>query len=213
MTILSHVDHLGRPLVVVTGMGVVTSLGAGKNENWRRLTRGELGIRKISRFSTEGMRTQIAGSVDFVPAEPPCLTARCENMAMLVAEEALDQAALGTRGDFPGPLFLAIPPAEVNWPQRIDVATALAADGDCNYDALLAAARHTRFAAYHRRLMSASVADFSLTPSAQKGHRFRCRPHAPRVRWPFSSRSKRSGGTKPTPRSASVRTDPSPRRP
>jgi 3-oxoacyl-[acyl-carrier-protein] synthase II len=169
MTMLSHVDHLGRPLVVVTGMGVVTSLGAGKNENWRRLTRGESGIRRISRFSTKGMKTQIAGSVDFVPAEPPCLTARCENMAMLVAEEALDQAAIGTRGDFPGPLFLAIPPAEVNWPQRIDVAAALAAGGDCNYDALLAAARHTRFAAYHHRLMSASVADSLSDAFGTKG--------------------------------------------
>ncbi len=37
-------DKFGRPVVVVTGMGVVTSLGAGKEDNWRRLTAGESGI-------------------------------------------------------------------------------------------------------------------------------------------------------------------------
>jgi len=31
-------DKSGRPIVVVTGMGVVTSLGAGKKDNWTRLT-------------------------------------------------------------------------------------------------------------------------------------------------------------------------------
>jgi hypothetical protein len=31
-------DTFGRPIVVVTGMGVVTSLGAGKTDNWAKLT-------------------------------------------------------------------------------------------------------------------------------------------------------------------------------
>ena len=33
------------PVVVVTGIGVVTSLGAGKDENWKKLTAGQSGIR------------------------------------------------------------------------------------------------------------------------------------------------------------------------
>ena len=41
-------DKLGRPIVVVTGMGVVTSLGAGKKDNWTRLTAGESGIRTVA---------------------------------------------------------------------------------------------------------------------------------------------------------------------
>ena len=41
---------MGRPVVVVTGLGVVTSLGAGKAENWAKLTAGESGIRAITRF-------------------------------------------------------------------------------------------------------------------------------------------------------------------
>ncbi len=32
-------DSAGRPIVVVTGMGVVTSLGAGKADNWAKLDR------------------------------------------------------------------------------------------------------------------------------------------------------------------------------
>ena len=44
-------DKFGRPIVVVTGMGVVTSLGAGKADNWAKLTAGESGIRTVTRFA------------------------------------------------------------------------------------------------------------------------------------------------------------------
>ena len=65
----SH-DKNGRPIVVVTGMGVITSLGAGKADNWKKLTAGESGIRTITRFPTDGLKTTMAGSIDFVPVEP-----------------------------------------------------------------------------------------------------------------------------------------------
>ena len=60
-------DHLGRPIVVVTGMGVLTSLGQGQADNWAALTGGVSGIRRITRFPIDGLRTTIAGTVDFVP--------------------------------------------------------------------------------------------------------------------------------------------------
>jgi 3-oxoacyl-[acyl-carrier-protein] synthase II len=63
---MAKTDPAGRPIVVVTGMGVVTSLGAGREENWKKLTAGESGIREITRFSTEGLKTRIAGAIDFV---------------------------------------------------------------------------------------------------------------------------------------------------
>ena len=47
-------DKKGRPVVVVTGMGIVSPLGTGKADNWKRLTAGESGIRSITRFATEG---------------------------------------------------------------------------------------------------------------------------------------------------------------
>ncbi len=67
---MSNHDSAGRPIVVVTGMGVVTSLGAGKVENWKNLTAGKSGIKNITRFPTEGLKTRFAGTVDFVTAEP-----------------------------------------------------------------------------------------------------------------------------------------------
>ena len=66
----SNLDSAGRPIVVVTGIGVVTSLGAGKDENWKNLTAGQSGIKNITRFATDGLKTRFAGTIDFVPAEP-----------------------------------------------------------------------------------------------------------------------------------------------
>ena len=73
-------DKMGRPIVVVTGLGVITSLGAGKTDNWAKLTAGESGIRTITRFATDGLRTRIAGTIDFLPAQP-CTAALSENFA------------------------------------------------------------------------------------------------------------------------------------
>ena len=84
-------DQAGRPIVVVTGMGVVTSLGAGKTDNWAKLTAGESGIRAIKRFSTEGIKTTIAGTVDFVPVDPLHAPGLAERLAELAAEEAIEQ--------------------------------------------------------------------------------------------------------------------------
>src|SRR6204780_1959497 len=76
-------DKSGRPIVVVTGMGVVTSLGAGKADNWKKLTAGESGIRTITRFPTEGLKTTLAGTVDFVPVEPFSSTGLTERLPPL----------------------------------------------------------------------------------------------------------------------------------
>src|SRR5215211_6109397 len=118
-----------RPVVVVTGYGIVTSLGAGRADNWAKLTAGQSGIREISRFATDGLKTRIAGTVDFVAVEPainaPELSQRLAEMAV---EEAIAQSGLGRAGDFPGPLFIAVAPVEIEWQQRRDVARASGAN-------------------------------------------------------------------------------------
>lgn len=162
-------DKFGRPIVVVTGMGVVTSLGAGKVENWKKLTAGQSGLRTITRFPTEGLRTNVAGTIDFVPCEPFSSTDLCERLADLAAEEAIAQAGIGAKGDFPGPLFLAVAPIEIEWPQREALAKASGANGNVDYDALLRASATGQFTAYHRRFLFGSVADHIAEHFGTKG--------------------------------------------
>src|SRR5664279_11381 len=128
-------DKFGRPIVVVTGMGVVTSLGAGKADNWKKLTAGESGIRTITRFPTDGLKTTMAGTVDFIKIEPFSSTDLSERLAGIATEEAIAQAAIGSTGNFPGPLFLAVAPVELEWPYRQELARATGTT-DINYDNL-----------------------------------------------------------------------------
>jgi 3-oxoacyl-[acyl-carrier-protein] synthase II len=114
-------DHLGRPVVVVTGIGVVTSLGQGKEDNWRNLTAGVSGVRKIDRFPTDGLRTQIAGLIDWESDDPYCSPLHSLSLARKSASEAIAQANIGSRGSFPGPMFLAVSPAETKWDQRMEM--------------------------------------------------------------------------------------------
>src|SRR3954447_17538962 len=136
----AHTDSHGRPMVVVTGVGVLTSLGAGQQDNWRELTAGHSGIRRISRFPIGGLRTTIAGTVDFVPVDEISAPALSERLAEFTIEEALAEAAIGSPGDFPGPMFLALPPVELEWLQRIALAKASGANETVTYDDLLRAA-------------------------------------------------------------------------
>jgi len=159
-------DKLGRPIVVVTGLGVVTSLGAGKTDNWAKLTAGESGIRVISRFPTDGLKTRIAGTIDFLPAES-CTAALSESFADLAAEEAISQSGVGTSGDFPGPLFLAVPPIEMEWTQRLEVSAKSGANDTVGYSDMLRVARD--FPAYHRRFLFGSVADYLANKFGTKG--------------------------------------------
>src|SRR5580704_9735303 len=156
----SYRDQAGRPIVVVTGMGVVTSLGVGKADNWQKLTAGESGIRAITRFATDGLKTRIAGTVDFVPVEPPLSSpALSERLAEMVAEEAIADARIGTPGDFPGPLFLAVPPIELEWGQRAAVAKASGANDAVTIQDLLRGADSGEFTGVYERFLFASVAD------------------------------------------------------
>src|ERR1700731_2575816 len=151
-------DKFGRPTVVVPGMGIVTSLGAGKTDNWAKLSAGESGIRTVTRFPIDGLKTTMAGTVDFLTVEPFSSTGLTERLAELATEEALEQSGVGSKGDFPGPLFLAVAPVEVEWPQRFELGRAVGGDAEVDYDGLLRVSGGARFTQYHRRFMFGSVA-------------------------------------------------------
>jgi 3-oxoacyl-[acyl-carrier-protein] synthase II len=150
-------DKFGRPIVVVTGMGIVTSLGAGKTDNWKRLTAGESGIRTVTRFPIDGLKTTMAGAVDFVTVDPFSSTRLSERLAEMATEEALEQSGVARKGDFPGPLFLAVAPVETEWPQRLEVARTVT-QKDFGITDYLAACGGGNFAHYHRRFTFGSVA-------------------------------------------------------
>lgn len=49
--------------VVVTGLGALSPLGNGVDVNWRRLTAGETGLRRIEGFEVADLASQVAGQV------------------------------------------------------------------------------------------------------------------------------------------------------
>ncbi|MBU1315370.1 MAG: beta-ketoacyl-ACP synthase [Alphaproteobacteria bacterium] len=152
-------DHLGRPIIAVTGMGVITSLGQGLQDNWAALTSGTSGIHKISRFPTEGLSTRISGTVDFIDVPADNAVERSYAFARETTAEALAQAGLS--GDFAGPLFLAAPPVEPEWSARFalaDRAPPSQVEGDA-YDRFLAAMRDRPDPAFLEAVQFGSISE------------------------------------------------------
>ncbi len=153
-------DHNGRPVAVITGFGVLTSLGRGKQKNWQALTRGESGLHTITRFPTDGLKTSVAGTVDFMDIESYSAPVLSAAMASKAIREALEEARIGEKGNFPGPLFLATPPTELEWPQRKALYAHVNGDApETGYKHLLTAARTGHFKNLHPHFQFASVSE------------------------------------------------------
>ena len=108
-------DHRNRPVVAITGIGMISSLGVGLDENWKAVTAGKSGVHRITRFPTTHLKTTIAGTIDYLTGDFQSLTLQAGELA---GDEAVKMAGLGKPGDFPGPLFTAIPPVEMEWRLR-----------------------------------------------------------------------------------------------
>lgn len=111
-------DHNDRPIVVVSGVGLTTPLAKGVEENWKKLCGGESGIKDIKRFNTKGLKTTIAGIVEEKNPEDYCAAHHTYQLAHDAAQEAIMGANINV-GEFNGPLFLAIPPVEMEWSQKL----------------------------------------------------------------------------------------------
>jgi 3-oxoacyl-[acyl-carrier-protein] synthase II len=86
--------------VVITGMGLVSPLGVGKETFWRALVEGRSGIRRLTRFDPEGYACQIAGEIpddSYLECIEPKKRRRMTHVAQLAvasAQMALDDAGL-----------------------------------------------------------------------------------------------------------------------
>jgi 3-oxoacyl-[acyl-carrier-protein] synthase II len=152
-------DHLGRPIVAVTGMGILTSLGQGLDDNWAALTSGKSGIHKITRFPTDNLSTRICGTVDFIEIPKPNSVERSFAFARETTIEALAQAGLS--GDFNGPLFLAAPPIEPEWSARFELgdrSPPAAKPGDA-YDRFMAALRERPDPAFQEAALFGAISE------------------------------------------------------
>ncbi|WP_418790092.1 beta-ketoacyl-ACP synthase II [Phosphitispora sp. TUW77] len=86
--------------VVVTGIGMVTSIGTGKDKFWDSLINGRSGIVPISRFDASELPSRIAGEItDFDPLnyldkKEARRMDRCTHFAIAATEIALDDAGI-----------------------------------------------------------------------------------------------------------------------
>ena len=58
-----------RRRVIVTGMGIISPLGIGIEENWSAIINGKSGIGPITRFDTGSFPVRFAGEVAGFDAE------------------------------------------------------------------------------------------------------------------------------------------------
>ncbi len=85
---------------VITGIGLVTPLGSGRERSWSNLVEGKSGIRRFQHFDGSRLKTQFGGEVpDFEPGphfDKPTLrrTDRYTQMAVVASAEAVQDSGL-----------------------------------------------------------------------------------------------------------------------
>lgn len=86
--------------IAITGIGVISSLGVGREPFWANCRQATTGIKKITSFDTSTLRSDIAGCVeDFDPGQfmPPSMyrrMSRISRMAVASSLEALRDSGL-----------------------------------------------------------------------------------------------------------------------
>jgi len=89
-----------RRRVVITGLGVVSAIGIGKEAYWDSLRTGKSGIKKITSFDASTYPCQIAGEisdfdpVDFMPSQLARRIDRFAQMGLAAAKLAVEDAGL-----------------------------------------------------------------------------------------------------------------------
>lgn len=97
----------GLRQAAVTGIGMITALGADAPSSWRGMLEGRSGIRRIRRFDTEGLATRIGGELPdaYYEKEEAEFPRRFRNQTLppvrlgfLCAKEAIEDGGLAAAG-------------------------------------------------------------------------------------------------------------------
>ena len=97
-------EQCGSKRVVVTGIGAVTPLGIGLEENWSAATAGKSGIRTITKFDPTEHKVQIAGEVpnfnpeDFIDKKSVKRMDDFSQFALAAARLAMEDSRLQVNG-------------------------------------------------------------------------------------------------------------------
>lgn len=98
---MEHSD-LKTPKVVVTGIGVLTSIGTGIEEYWSSLLKGQSGISKVTRFDASEYPCQVASEInnfdpkDYMDAKEVKRNDRYSHFAMAASKLAIKDGSLDT---------------------------------------------------------------------------------------------------------------------
>ncbi len=91
---------MNRKRIVVTGLGVVTSIGIGKDVFWDNLIKGKSGISEVDAFDTSKHFVHFGGQIrdfhpgDFMDKKKIKLMARASHLAIAAAKLAIEDAGL-----------------------------------------------------------------------------------------------------------------------
>jgi 3-oxoacyl-[acyl-carrier-protein] synthase II len=86
--------------VVVTGLGVVSSIGVGREEFWKNLISGKSGISKVEGFDTSAQATHFGGEIKnfefskYIKNRQANLMGRASQLAVVATHLALEDAGL-----------------------------------------------------------------------------------------------------------------------
>ncbi len=79
-------------MIVITGLGAVTALGATAPESWERLVRGERAFEAVSLFDAHDYRVRLVAQVHGLPREGGDGFSRTSELGLRAAREALEDA-------------------------------------------------------------------------------------------------------------------------
>jgi 3-oxoacyl-[acyl-carrier-protein] synthase II len=98
-------EQLADETVVVTGIGCVSAVGIGREENWKTILDGKGGVANIDRFDASEYPVRIAAQVvgfdaaNYMDAKDARRADRFIQFAVAAAREAVDQAGLNISDD------------------------------------------------------------------------------------------------------------------